>query len=898
MCSAVLSGAFFEDLQPGDRRARALFVDANSLFERVLERATRAVVADRPYTVVGQAAVPALVHGPHGSATVRPRRSFFDVHLARANMGGSLRYARPEDASERLSNEVPRILADVLDLDTEPDWCLLVDRQHTIAGEEAPSAFARVTLSGELEESIPEEAEVVTDRKVSQPLFPLRSNPPFEKVQRKETEGYSEAFVELTTACVPLAEITLPTVSELEQLGDAVGGQRTTDRLGNEWNELQSQAAATAVNEAIRARRTGENVTAAISLDVLLDLLVAFKYGDHVRFDHEDDRTEKISIPYRRTVEVEHLSRSAIPTASKVYVHEGRRAGATELSFDKQRVRNEICGSLQSYGHVTIPIDDRGELPVHYGEIVTFNSDYSEGYARVTPDAEVSFLSTFWAALSVPEVPYITPDVSQRTSDLFRDFSSGWRAMGDGFGLRIEDERRDILRSLQFDGYWVVEGQRYRRKSDFKSDLREVEAVLEDEFECSIERLDFDGTTISRQPIRQRDVVEEWCEEATATPDDRSIIEAAASPRVRSTDIEGIDQPLFARDLGEFVVDTNLVDAEVVSQLVVDGELYDATVILPDVVVEEVHRQADRGRDIGQTGVEELGYLHRLDEAGLIDLDVVRTEREAADNVGVDQTIIEVAQARGVPVCSEDETLLQLAEVYRVTPFKLEQESGQRERLIERVLQKHGELSVAELAKIVAQERSDAAPSRRDVHSELFDAPDHLPDENLGEEVQVREIVDRLEHRNQVYRSGSQIGRVRTVRILPGYDVVAFGELSSLIRENEIRATLDLPAEAYQLNIAVPEFVPQWAAVEDRRPVAAEMERLDELCNSPKLSFEWCPPDLDHAEVLRVDEEYARRAFENTAHVDSSDHDRSLRVRIDSDGEATYDEVDTLLPRR
>lgn len=83
----VLLGAFFDDLQPGDRRARALFVDMNALFERVVERATRAAVADRPYTVLGQETLPALVQGPHGGDTVRP-----DVVVARerdaSNNGG------------------------------------------------------------------------------------------------------------------------------------------------------------------------------------------------------------------------------------------------------------------------------------------------------------------------------------------------------------------------------------------------------------------------------------------------------------------------------------------------------------------------------------------------------------------------------------------------------------------------------------------------------------------------------------------------------------------------------------------------------------------------------------------------------------------------------------------
>ena len=74
----VLSASFFDDLRPGDHRGRALFVDANDVFERVLERAVHAAVAGRPYIVVPQATISALVQGPHGADTVRP-----DVVVAR-----------------------------------------------------------------------------------------------------------------------------------------------------------------------------------------------------------------------------------------------------------------------------------------------------------------------------------------------------------------------------------------------------------------------------------------------------------------------------------------------------------------------------------------------------------------------------------------------------------------------------------------------------------------------------------------------------------------------------------------------------------------------------------------------------------------------------------------------
>lgn len=93
----VLSASFFDDLRPGERRGRALFVDANDVFERVLERAVRAAVEDGPYTVVPQATVPALVQGPHGADTVRP-----DVVVARTDgTGGAAGKADDPPLSER-----------------------------------------------------------------------------------------------------------------------------------------------------------------------------------------------------------------------------------------------------------------------------------------------------------------------------------------------------------------------------------------------------------------------------------------------------------------------------------------------------------------------------------------------------------------------------------------------------------------------------------------------------------------------------------------------------------------------------------------------------------------------------------------------------------------------------
>lgn len=183
---------------------------------------------------------------------------------------------------------------------------------------------------------------------------------------------------------------------------------------------------------------------------------------------------------------------------------------------------------------------------------------------------------------------------------------------------------------------------------------------------------------------------------------------------------------------------------------------------------------------------------------------------------------------------------LRLAEVFGVTTFQLEQESGQQGRLLKRVLEQTGEVSEIELPK-------------------------------------------RVEDR---------VGLVRDVRVLPGYDVVAFGELSSMIRDQTIRSQLDGPLESWHIDIAVPQFVRQWSRVEERQPVSSELDRLEGLCRQPTVNFDWCPPDLDHAEVLRVDEEYVRRAFENTSQVERHGYDQSVRVTIRQDGDPVVRSVD------
>jgi len=68
----VLTRDFFEDVSAGSQRSLALFVNMNYIFERIVERAFRAVAKEHGDMVVeGQASIQNIVDGPHAVA-MRP----------------------------------------------------------------------------------------------------------------------------------------------------------------------------------------------------------------------------------------------------------------------------------------------------------------------------------------------------------------------------------------------------------------------------------------------------------------------------------------------------------------------------------------------------------------------------------------------------------------------------------------------------------------------------------------------------------------------------------------------------------------------------------------------------------------------------------------------------------
>jgi len=72
LATLVLEREFFEDIRAGTQRSLALFVNMNTVFERIVERGFRAVAQKQEgLRVDGQASIPNLVDGPH-SVSMRP----------------------------------------------------------------------------------------------------------------------------------------------------------------------------------------------------------------------------------------------------------------------------------------------------------------------------------------------------------------------------------------------------------------------------------------------------------------------------------------------------------------------------------------------------------------------------------------------------------------------------------------------------------------------------------------------------------------------------------------------------------------------------------------------------------------------------------------------------------
>ncbi|MDY6778208.1 MAG: ATPase, T2SS/T4P/T4SS family, partial [Candidatus Nanohaloarchaea archaeon] len=97
------------------------------------------------------------------------------------------------------------------------------------------------------------------------------------------------------------------------------------------------------------------------------------------------------------------------------------------------------------------------------------------------------------------------------------------------------------------------------------------------------------------------------------------------------------------------VPDTSIIIEGKLSELVEEGELDEADILIPEYVMDELENQANRGREIGDAGLEEVEYLRELGTAHDIDVDFVgrrpdMEEIEMAESGRIDALIRDVAE--------------------------------------------------------------------------------------------------------------------------------------------------------------------------------------------------------------------------------------------------------------
>lgn len=801
-------------------------------------------------------------------------------------MSGGLPYEEPDVAIDRFLTAIEDTLTRLLDTSEKPTWCVIFDTQNTIATPSASTDLVKITVDGELNEQIPADA-ANDDGNLQKPIFPHIGDYRHEPVHYTDTNGYSEQLAEHYLHVQPLADTVLPDPAVLDRICDRGPGRNLSDAFGHELSELTTRLTVKLADHTRTVLNSDTPVDVAISVDVFKRLLQPYQHQPCLLFDITNDPDDRISVPITYHTTATWVAPDTLPTAEKVYIHEHERAVIADHNYTIQDIRNRLHGHLHAYHQpLTVPDTTGRGIPATYGSIVQTDVDTSTGYFRVAPDADVSLVHTYWAALNVPDKPYLTHEISQETPEWFRDEFPSWSSAENGFVLEKRDGRRDIWQRLTVTGYWVVEGRNYRRKSDFRNDLNRIESLLEDELDCTINRHTFGDTKISKTPIHQHDVVDKLIENATGLPDSDTILTAASSPWQKSTDIDGINQPLFPRDLDKFVADTNILDAGTISQLVIDGPLYDSTVVIPDTVIHEIHRQVDEGRDIGEAGLTELETLHDLDQAGLITLDIADTSAEptSQDNVDVDHTIINIARKRDIPICSDDETLLRIAQLLGVTSFQLKQELSQPKQLVEHILAKEGELPIFELGKLIGDRRSELVPTPNEVVNELFNSPTNQPVGDLSEEVKIRDLVNQLAHENKVYTVEDRVGLIKDICIRPDYDALTSEAATTAITDGRITESLAGPRSAYHTHIAIPQFLPQWAEINDKNQLEQELDRLSQLEQKQQIDIIWCEPTLDYEDVLTVDESYVKRALKTTSQsINVNQFDATLTLTIDTD---------------
>ncbi|UWG46909.1 ATPase (PilT family) [Halanaeroarchaeum sp. HSR-CO] len=136
----------------------------------------------------------------------------------------------------------------------------------------------------------------------------------------------------------------------------------------------------------------------------------------------------------------------------------------------------------------------------------------------------------------------------------------------------------------------------------------------------------------------------------------------------------------------KIVPDTSVVVDGRISEKVVDGEYAGATIYLPEAVIGEIESQANRGRDIGWDGIEELQRLADLDADGEIEVEYVggrasEAEIQRASEGAIDAVIREVAVEYDATFVTSDIVQAEVGRGKGLTVEYLEPKDRERGRL-------------------------------------------------------------------------------------------------------------------------------------------------------------------------------------------------------------------------
>ena len=109
----------------------------------------------------------------------------------------------------------------------------------------------------------------------------------------------------------------------------------------------------------------------------------------------------------------------------------------------------------------------------------------------------------------------------------------------------------------------------------------------------------------------------------------------------------------------KIVPDTSVIIGRKITELVKKGELKDSVIIIPEIVIGELESQANKGRETGFDGLEELKELRRAADSGAIKIEYsgkrpTRDEIRAANLGALDALIRDVAEKEKAKLVTGD----------------------------------------------------------------------------------------------------------------------------------------------------------------------------------------------------------------------------------------------------